>query len=78
MPKMNGLEAAQKLKYILPTTSIVMLTVFKDRALEEQAYKAGVSWVLSKSEAPKVLDFARILLRPDLPHRQPDGHAYKR
>ncbi len=65
MPTMDGLEAAPKLKAIIPKSSIVMLTAFKDRYLEEKAYKAGVSWVLSKDEARKVLDFARILLRPD-------------
>jgi len=75
LPMMDGLEAARKLKRILPTTSIVMLTAFKDRALEEQAYNAGISWVLSKSEASRVLDFARILLRPDLKCMQPNGRA---
>ena len=67
MPTMDGLEAAPKLKQISPKSSIVMLTAFKDKYLEEKAYKAGVSWILSKEEARKVLDFARILLRPDPP-----------
>lgn len=65
MPRMNGLETAAKLKHLSPTISIVMLTAFKDRMLDEQAYKAGVSWVLSKEDASRILDFARILLRPD-------------
>ena len=65
MPIMNGLEVASELKQVHPTLPIVMLTVFKDRFLEEQAYKAGVTWVLSKEdEMSKVMDFARILLRP--------------
>jgi DNA-binding NarL/FixJ family response regulator len=67
MPNMDGLEAAPKLKNICPQSSIVLLTAFKDKFLEEKAYKAGVSWVLSKEDARKVLDFARILLRPDDP-----------
>ena len=67
MPTMDGLEAAPKLKSISPKSSIVMLTAFKDSRLEEKAYQAGVSWVLSKMEACKVLDFARILLKPDTP-----------
>jgi DNA-binding NarL/FixJ family response regulator len=67
MPTMDGLEAAPKLKQISPKSSIVMLTAFKDKYLEEKAYRAGVSWVLSKEDARKVLDFARILLRPDPP-----------
>ena len=68
MPVMNGLEAAAKLKDISPNVPIVMLTAFKDHYLEEKAYKTGVTWVLSKTEnATKVLEFARILLRPDSP-----------
>jgi len=70
---MDGIEAAREMKHLIPTTSIVMLTAFKDRVLEEQAYKAGVSWILPKSDTSKLLDFARILLRPDVPHVQ--GHA---
>jgi DNA-binding NarL/FixJ family response regulator len=68
MPGMNGLEAAAKLKDISPNSPIVMLTAFKDRYLEEKAYKVGVSWVLSKTEnINKVLEFASILLSPDAP-----------
>lgn len=68
MPGMDGLEAAPKLKDIGPNSPIVMLTAYKDRYLEERAYKSGITWVLSKSEnVNKVLEFARILLRPDAP-----------
>jgi DNA-binding NarL/FixJ family response regulator len=68
MPAMDGLELAAKLKRINPRMSIVMLTAFKDKALDEKAYKAGVTWVLSKTEGiNKVFDFARILLRQDPP-----------
>jgi DNA-binding NarL/FixJ family response regulator len=68
MPGMDGLEAAAKLKDINPNSPIVMLTAYKDRYLEQRAYKSGVTWVLSKSEnVNKVLEFARILLRPDAP-----------
>jgi DNA-binding NarL/FixJ family response regulator len=74
MPHMNGLQAASKLKDVSPKTSIVMLTAFKDRILEEEAYKVGISWVLSKDEATKVLDFARILLRPDPARALPAGN----
>ena len=66
MPIMDGLQAAPKLKGINPKSYIVMLTAFKDKYLEEKAYKAGVSWVLSKTEdLGRVFEFARILLRPD-------------
>jgi DNA-binding NarL/FixJ family response regulator len=69
MPNMDGIEVAPKLKSICPKASIVMLTAFKDVYLEQKAYQAGVSWVLSKTtdDVRKVIDFARILLRPDFP-----------
>jgi DNA-binding NarL/FixJ family response regulator len=66
MPVMNGLEAASHLKQDSPKVPIVMLTMFKDKFLEERAYKAGVSLVLSKEESmARVADYARVLLRPD-------------
>jgi two-component system, NarL family, response regulator LiaR len=65
MPNMDGIEAARKMKDIIPKSSIVMLTAFKDKILEEKAYEVGISWVLSKGEATRIVDFARILLRHD-------------
>jgi DNA-binding NarL/FixJ family response regulator len=65
MPNMDGLEAARKIKDLLPRSSIVMLSAFKDGYLEKKAYQAGISWVLAKGDAGRVLDFARILLRSD-------------
>jgi DNA-binding NarL/FixJ family response regulator len=69
MPGMDGLEAAKRLKEMNPRLRIVMLTAFKDNELTARAYRAGVTWVLSKTEddLTKVCDFARILLRPDSP-----------
>lgn len=65
MPNMDGLEAARKMKEIIPKSSIVMLTAFKDKFLEEKAYQVGISWVLSKGESPRIVEFAKILLRHD-------------
>ncbi|HEX4486105.1 MAG TPA: response regulator transcription factor [Terriglobales bacterium] len=68
MPLMNGLDAATQLKKDSPRVPIVMLTMFKDKFLEERAYRAGVSLVLSKEESMvRVADYARILLKPDAP-----------
>jgi CheY-like chemotaxis protein len=72
MPNMDGLEAAPRLKAISPKSSILMLTAFKDTILEEKAYKAGISFVLAKDETAKILDFARILLRPQSPDANED------
>jgi two-component system vancomycin resistance associated response regulator VraR len=72
MPLMNGLDAATQLKKDSPRVPIVMLTMFKDKFLEERAYKAGVSLVLSKEESMgRVADYARILLKPDAPRAAP-------
>jgi DNA-binding NarL/FixJ family response regulator len=78
MPNIDGLEIAPKLKDISPNSSIVMLTAFKDRFLEERAYRAGISWVLSKTtdDVHRVIDFARILLRPDS-HLESTGTQYQ-
>lgn len=71
MPSMDGLELAAQLKRIDPQMPIVMLTAFKNESLNRKAYKAGVTWVLSKSEGiDRVYDFARILLRPNSPPAQ--------
>jgi DNA-binding NarL/FixJ family response regulator len=71
MPAMDGLELAGELKRIDPQMPIVMLTAFKNESLNRKAYKAGVTWVLSKSEGiDRVYDFARILLRPNSPPAQ--------
>ena len=81
MPVMDGLKAAPQLRGINPESHIVMYTAFKDTALEEQAYQAGVTWVLAKTEGSmKVLDLALVLLviagppnRPGTEEMQPLG-----
>ena len=63
MPVMDGLKAAPQLRGINPESHIVMYTAFKDPALEKQAYQAGVTWVLAKTEGSmRVLDLALVLL----------------
>gem|GEM_PF-7046448 len=45
-----------------------LMASLKDKFLEDRAYKAGVSLVLSKEEnMGRVADYARILLKPDAP-----------
>jgi DNA-binding NarL/FixJ family response regulator len=66
MPGLNGLEAAARLKQHDPALPILMLTGFKDSFLEQQAYKAGITWVFSKKdEINKIPEFVRILRTPD-------------
>lgn len=64
MPVMNGLEAVRALKRIRPSTPVVIFTVFKDRFLEQEAYAAGASAVVSKEEGLSALSgFAQVLLK---------------
>jgi DNA-binding NarL/FixJ family response regulator len=80
MPIMNGLDAATQLKKDSPRVPIVMLTMFKDKFLEEHAYKAGVSLVLSKEESMgRVADFTAFCSSqiPEKDVRQPYSQQSK-
>jgi CheY-like chemotaxis protein len=49
MPVMNGLEAAPRLRKVLPNTPIILFTQYEDSLSKAEASKAGVSLVLSKT-----------------------------
>jgi hypothetical protein len=56
--------------------SYVCRILAANESLNRKAYKAGVTWVLSKSEGiDRVYDFARILLRPNSQTAQLATHA---
>ncbi len=64
MPIMNGLEVARALKRAEPGIPIVLFTMFKDRFLEEEAFAAGVSVVVSKEDGISMLSVcAGVLLK---------------
>jgi DNA-binding NarL/FixJ family response regulator len=48
LPGMNGIEAAQSIKAAVPTTRVVMLTMFDDEAHRADAVAAGVSAYVPK------------------------------
>jgi two-component system, NarL family, response regulator NreC len=48
MPEMNGLEAANTLKYMMPTVPLFLLTAHNTRELEIAARGAGICAVFSK------------------------------
>ena len=50
MPLVDGLQAAQEIGRNLPTTPIVMYTLYKDEQLELVAKSAGVRRVVAKEE----------------------------
>jgi two-component system chemotaxis response regulator CheY len=50
MPRMNGLDAARKLKFQKPGLPIVMLTLHNDDFMATQAAAAGIDAVVAKSD----------------------------
>ena len=64
MPIMNGLEAAPVLRHMLPTVPIILFTLYANKFLEQEAFSAGVTAVVSKDANVKTLvDQAKDLLR---------------
>ena len=51
MPVMNGLDAARQIKSMAPHTRILMFTLHTYPQLLDEARKAGITGVLSKSGA---------------------------
>jgi DNA-binding NarL/FixJ family response regulator len=63
MPVMNGIEETRILKKVMPTVPVIIFTAHSDPFLEKEAAAAGVSAVVSKSQAVTVLvAMARSLL----------------
>jgi len=66
MPVMNGVDAARELKRLLPSVALIMYSAFGDILPKQEARRAGVSQVVSKSESGVTLvSTARRLLFPD-------------
>ena len=55
MPVMNGLEETRVLKKLMPSAPVIIFTAHSDPLVEKEAREAGVSAVVSKSEAVAVL-----------------------
>ena len=55
MPGMDGLHVAQEIYKALPSTLILICTLFPSRELEREAMKYGVKHVISKAEMSKAL-----------------------
>jgi CheY-like chemotaxis protein len=63
MPVMNGMEAALKLRKILPKTPIILFSLYADALSRKDASKAGVTLVLSKGlPLPELVEKARRLV----------------
>jgi DNA-binding NarL/FixJ family response regulator len=51
MPQLNGVDAARKLKKILPRTKLIFVTMHADPAYVNEAFKAGAAGYLLKRSA---------------------------
>src|SRR5438094_9624877 len=63
MPAMDGIEAARKISSVSPTTSILLFSMYMDSQLAKLARNAGISAVLSKSNAGQVVNGIDAMLR---------------
>jgi DNA-binding NarL/FixJ family response regulator len=60
LPGMNGVECVRKLKEILPTTQIVMLTAYEDTENIFNSLAAGAAgYLLKRSKSAEILDALR-------------------
>jgi len=55
MPLLNGIDAAKKLKRLLPDVKLIFVTMHADTAYISEAFKAGASGYLLKRSAGKEL-----------------------
>lgn len=55
MPVLNGLEAGQRIKRILPNVKIIYVTINNDSDLVAEAFRLGASAYLPKNSAPSEL-----------------------
>jgi len=65
MPRLSGLEAAQRLKRILPQVKVLMLTVHESERLAWEVLNAGARGYVTKSDTARDLVIAIEALRRD-------------
>jgi DNA-binding NarL/FixJ family response regulator len=63
MPGMDGLKASRLILLKCPDASILMVTVFWSTQLCDEARKAGLKGICSKSESENILEGIEKLLR---------------
>jgi DNA-binding NarL/FixJ family response regulator len=63
MPEMDGLKASRLILLKCPDASILMVTVFWSTQLCDEARKAGLKGVCSKSESERIIEGIETLLR---------------
>jgi CheY-like chemotaxis protein len=64
MPRLNGVEAASILKYILPQTPIILFTMFTDLHADSLSAFIAVDFVSKVDGVPRLLERVDTLLPP--------------
>ena len=69
MPELNGVDAARKLKKILPHTKLIFVTMHADQAYVNEAFKAGAisGYLLKRSAGTELLQAVQSVM---------DGQCY--
>jgi DNA-binding NarL/FixJ family response regulator len=65
MPRMNGLEAARKLRAMSVKAPIILFTMYADILPPEEMIEAGISAVVSKTDLPALQHHIEDLLVAD-------------
>lgn len=64
MPHMGGIEAARRLRSVVPRTRVVFMTVNEDPRMAAEAFRLGaVGWVLKTASALELTDALAAALR---------------
>lgn len=64
MPTMNGLNAGQRLKQLMPSVKLVYLTMDQDQDTAAQAFRLGASaYLVKNSAASELLNAIRLAVR---------------
>lgn len=67
MPNLGGIEAAKRLKKILPQIHILILTVHEDDSLLQEAMQAGAAgYIVKRAAESELIDAIRAVWRGDL------------
>ncbi len=62
MPGMNGIEAAQELKRIMPNVPIILFTLHADTMKYSIGQDSPIDLVVAKSDAVHIVDHIRSLI----------------
>ncbi|HEY1660028.1 MAG TPA: response regulator transcription factor [Candidatus Sulfotelmatobacter sp.] len=63
MPKMNGLEASRQMTKRHPEAPILMVTTDPSQQLAQEARRAGVKGLVTKSDLPSLINAIEALLK---------------